>query len=81
MYLRLPQQVDGESQPVRTAGLQLQGDEGQGQHGSSELQNKISPENQSLREGIGCVPLKENEYDATWSLLPNCRGEGIHWTV
>lgn len=36
-YLCLPQQVDGESQPVRTAVLQLQGDEGQGQHGSSEL--------------------------------------------
>lgn len=37
MYLCLPQQLDGESQPIRATGLQLQGDEGQGQHGSSEL--------------------------------------------
>lgn len=37
-YLCLPQQLYGEMQPVRTAGLQLQSDEGQGQHGSLKLQ-------------------------------------------
>lgn len=40
-YLCLLQQVDCENQPVRTAGFQLQGDEGQGQHGSSELQDQM----------------------------------------
>lgn len=37
LYLCLPQQANGEGQPVGTAGLHLQGDEGQGQHGSFEL--------------------------------------------
>lgn len=58
-YLCLPQQVDGESQPVRTAGLQLQGDEGQGQHGSSELQEHMRDK------------LKSMWQDLTWPLLPN----------
>lgn len=38
-YLRLLQKVKSEKQPVRTAGLQLQGEDSQGQHGSFQLQN------------------------------------------
>ena len=37
-YLRRLEKLKGESQPVSTAGLQLQGDESQGQHRSFELQ-------------------------------------------
>lgn len=39
-YLCLLEQVKGETQPVRTAGLQLQAEKSQSQHGSFELHTK-----------------------------------------
>lgn len=40
-YLSPFQQVGGQSQPIRTAGLQLQSDECQSQHRASELQKDV----------------------------------------
>lgn len=81
-YLCLPQQVNGESQPVRTAVLQLQGDKGQGQHGSSELQGHTwdklqAGEKLSLRGWSASVLCLKIEHALNQSLLHNYGGADL----
>lgn len=69
LYLCLPQQANGEGQPVRTAGLHLQGDESQGQHGSFELHKHLE-KHLELELWMFFVGI----WDLYFSLLNNYRG-------